>query len=286
MTKAVVVMKRKMNQCVFLASLLLQLSRFHWGIFFFFFLPSSHNSQVHKTMSSFSFRAVQDTSRAHSTISWDFPARRRKQPITFRKLKYLIKAVVMKSRVFFLQIWGFNNPASKGGKYCFYPKGPIPRFTKSCFLVASELCKDIPSTHCTSLYEKKGQGRVFCACWLTYLQLTWLGETVVSDDFPAWSGKQPVFSRKLKKLTKDVVVMQRKMNQCVFFWQFWSCNYPASTGGKYCFYRKGPFPRFTKSCFLAALDLHKDTPRTHCTISWEKKSGESVLRVLTTVPLD
>ena len=58
-----------------------------------------------------------------------------------------------------------------------------------------------------------------CECWLTYLSLTWLGETVVSDDFPAWSSKQPVFSRKLKKLTEDVV-MQRKMNRCILSGRF------------------------------------------------------------------
>ena len=63
------------------------------------FLPSSHNSQVHKSMFPFSFIVVQDASRTYSTIPWGFPARRRKQPVTFRKLKNLTKAVVMKRKV-------------------------------------------------------------------------------------------------------------------------------------------------------------------------------------------
>ena len=42
-----------------------------------------------------------------------------------------------------------------------------------------------------------------------------LGETVLSDDFPVKSEKQPFPSRKLKYLTKVVVLMKRKMDQCV-----------------------------------------------------------------------
>ena len=39
--------------------------------------------------------------------------------------------------------------------------------------------------HTVPLHEKRCQVRVFCVCWLPYLLLPWLVETVMSDDFPA-----------------------------------------------------------------------------------------------------
>ena len=42
------------------------------------------------------------------------------------------------------------------------------------------------------------QGRVFWECWLPYLLLPWLFETVLSDDFPTTNGKEPVSFRPLK----------------------------------------------------------------------------------------
>ena len=68
--------------------------------------------------------------------------------------------------------WGCNYRASAGGKYCFYHKGTIPRFTKACFLAVSELYKDTGRTHCTVPIEIRCQGRVFFKCWLTNL-LPW-----------------------------------------------------------------------------------------------------------------
>ena len=49
---------------------------------------------------------------------------------------------------------------------------------------------------------------------------------------------------------------------------------------KYCFYRQVWIPRFTNTCFTADSELCKDKPRTHRTIPWEKRSGESVLWLL------
>ena len=45
--------------------------------------------------------------------------------------------------------------------------------------------------------------------------LSCLGENVLSDDFRVKSEKEPFPSRKLKYLTKVVVLMKRKMDQCV-----------------------------------------------------------------------
>ena len=46
--------------------------------------------------------------------------------------------------------------------------------------------------------------------------VTLIRESVLSEDFPARSGKQSVSFRKLKNQTKVVVIMKRDMNQCVF----------------------------------------------------------------------
>ena len=54
--QAVVIMKRKMSQCVFLALLRLKISSFHSGKILLF--PSGSNYQVHKKIFRFSFRAV------------------------------------------------------------------------------------------------------------------------------------------------------------------------------------------------------------------------------------
>ena len=43
-----------------------------------------------------------------------------------------------------------------------------------------------------------------------------INETVLPDDFLATSGKKSVSFRKIKYLTKAVVVMRRKMCHCVF----------------------------------------------------------------------
>ena len=54
-----------------------------------------------------------------------------------------------------------------------------------------------------------------------------------------------------------------------------------STAQHRCF--KAPICRFTKTCLPADPKLCKDTPRTHCTIPWEKRSRESVLWVSTAI---
>lgn len=78
------------------------------------------------------------------------------------------------------------------------------------------------------------------------------------------------------------VCMKRKMNQGILY-QYWGCNFPAFTGGKYCFCQWSSMPRFRKTWSSAVSELCKDTTRTHCTIPWEKRSRESVLWMLTPI---
>ena len=68
--------------------------------------------------------------------------------------------------------------------------------------------------HTARFHEKRCFRRVFFECWLPYLLLPWLGETVLSDNFPARSFKQAVSFIKHKYVTK-IVVMKRKINQYI-----------------------------------------------------------------------
>lgn len=130
--------------------------------------------------------------------------------------------------------------------------------------------------HVKAFYEKRGQVRVYCECWLSYLFLLCLGDSVLSEVFPERSGKQPLSFRKLKYLTKIVVVMKRKMKQCVFLAGL-DWNYPYSTGGKFCFWHYMTIHKFTKTCFPARSEWCEITRRTHCTIPWEVRSEKSIL---------
>ena len=90
----------------------------------------------------------------------------------------------------------------------------------------------------------------------------------------ARSGKKPVTSRKLKNLTKTVV-MKIKMNQCAFLigLRLQLSSFPR---WKMLLLLQGPKSHAHKVCLLAVSELCKDTPRTHGTILWEKLSAESV----------
>ena len=132
-------------------------------------------------------------------LSDDFPERRGKQPVSYIKHKNLTKVVIMKIKTNQSVSWqdcGCNYPFYKCGKDSFYLFLFVCRFTNACFLAVSELCKDTLRTHCTIIW--KDDSRVFCECWLTYMLLPWLGESVLPDDFLPRSGKQPVSFRKLK----------------------------------------------------------------------------------------
>ena len=71
----------------------------------------------------------------------------------------------------------------------------------------------------------------------------------------------------------------------MFFWQVWGWNCPAFTGVKYCFCNQAPISVFTKTCYPAVSELCKYTYRKHHTIPLEKWSRESVLWLLTTIPV-
>ena len=93
-----------------------------------------------------------------------------------------------RTKLFSWKFYGCKYPAFSRGKYFFCHQVPIPRITKTCSPDVSELCKDMARTPCPIPW-KRGQGRVHCECWLPHLLLPWLGETVMSNDFPARSEK-------------------------------------------------------------------------------------------------
>ena len=55
--------------------------------------------------------------------------------------------------------------------------------------------------------------------------------------------------------------------------------------GKYFFCHQAPITRFKEACFPSFSELSKNTPRKHCTTPWEKRSRESVLWLLTAIPV-
>ena len=177
--------------------------------------------------------------------------------------------------MFVSQVWGCHYPPFTVRNTFCHP-ATILRFTKHVFLtfqsfVMANLRTSVP------FHEKSGQGRVFFECCLPYLLLPWSGEVVASDVLPERSRKRHVSFRKPRNMTRVVVIKRNRSGG--FFWQVWGF-----TGGKYCFYHKGPIHRFWKACLLAVLELYKDTPGTQWTIPWEKEmSGESVLWVLTPI---
>ena len=55
--------------------------------------------------------------------------------------------------------------------------------------------------------------------------------------------------------------------------------------GKYFFCLRAPIPRFQKTHFPAVSELYENTPMTQYDILSEKRSGESVLLMLTAIPV-
>ena len=70
----------------------------------------------------------------------------------------------------------------------------------------------------------------------------------------------------------------------MFFWPNQGCNYSVFTIRKH-FCHQAPIARFIKTCFPAFPEFCKDIPMKRCTIPWEKMSGDSVLWVLTAIPV-
>lgn len=124
---------------------------------------------------------------------------------------------------------------------------------------------------------RRGQGRVFCECGLPYQLLHQLGESVVRE-ISSLKQQADCF-QKLKYLIKAVALMRRKKWTLCFSSRFEAASLQVSQG-KYCFYCQVRISRFTNTCFAAVSELCKDKPRTHRTVPWEKRSGESVLWLL------
>ena len=94
--------------------------------------------------------------------------------------------------------------------------------------------------------------------------------------------------QKLKTM-RNAIVMKRKMNQCAFL----AClglQLPSFTGGKYSFLKSGPNAQVKKKKKKLCLQFQscvKHNYKTQYTIPWEwqKRSGESILWVLTAIPV-
>ena len=153
---------------------------------------------------------------------------------------------------------------------------------KNMFTSGFWLCKDTTRTHSTIPWEKRSRRGVL---WVlnaisVVTQIRW---NCTLRWLPRMKWQAAIFVEH-KCLPKAVTVMRRKGNQCAFLAGL-NLQLSHFHRWKYCFFLQVPISRFTKACFPANSELCKDIPRAHYPIPWEKKSGDSVLWVLTTTPV-
>lgn len=89
---------------------------------------------------------------------------------------------------------------------------------------------------------------------------------------PSKKWQATCYIQKTKNLAKAVVVMKRKMNPHGL--SGLKLQLSRIQKANYWFYHRAQFPGSPKTCFLAVSKLCKDTPKTCCTIPWEKKCQE------------
>ena len=193
------------------------------------------------------------------SVMW-LPSKKWQAAVSFSKLKKVTKVVVLWWEIWtrvlaFLSSLRLQLSSCYRVKILVLPSTPKLGFTKVCFPAYQSCVKTLLGC-IVRFHEKRGQGRVFCECWLPYPLLPWLTETVFSNDFSARSGKKPVSLVKLKYLIKTVVEVKKKSTS-VFFLKVWGGNYPAFTGGKYCFWNHASNPMFKKTGFPAVSELCK-----------------------------
>ena len=160
------------------------------------------------------------------------------------------------------------------GKYiAFAIRLPLPSSQRQLSLQFLSSVKDTTRTHCTLPWEKVSEPRVL---WV--LTAIPCGTLIRWKYTVRWlyarSGKKSVMSRKLKNLTKTVV-MKIKMNQCVFLTglRLQLSSFPR---WKMLLLLQGPNSHVHKVYLQAVSELCKDTPRTQGTILSEKISAEGV----------
>ena len=137
-------------------------------------------------------------------------------------------------------------------------------------------CVKIITGHYVPFHEKRVQEKVFCECWVSYLLLLWLGEAVISDDFPARSGKQPFLSENSNAWPKQLLKLKKNELVCLS-WRFQAATLQLSQG--ILLLPSGPISQVQKNHVSHQFQSYVNTLRTHCTILWEKRSGDSILWV-------
>lgn len=227
--------EKKMNECIFLAGLTLQLSCFHGEKTLLLPLGPGHRfiktclpavSEILMIHQVHTVRTHEKEVRGKCTcvqvtlvalIRWNYPVRglpskKGQASCSCQKTQILDQIfVVMKTKisVFFWLVWGYKYPLFTEGKYTQFPDSPKK------FSLQAQSCVKMHLEHTVPFQEKTDQGRVLCEGWLAYLLLPWIRETVLFE-FSARSSKQPICLRKLKYMNKIVLLMMRKISQCAF----------------------------------------------------------------------
>lgn len=130
---------------------------------------------------------------------------------TNNSFKFFVVIKRKRTHVFVSQVWGCHYPPFTVGNTFCHP-ATILRFTKHVSLTfRSFVMANLRNS--VTFHEKSGQGRILFECCLPYLTLPW--NDSVRYLFPERSRKQHVSFRKLKNMTR-VVVIKRKLKQWVF----------------------------------------------------------------------
>ena len=149
-------------------------------------------------------------------------------------------------------------------------KAPVPRFTDTCFLAVSELCKDTARTHCTIPWKKRCHCRVFCECWLPYWLLLWLDETTVKW-LPSKKRQAACCLQKHEKLDQICCYNEEKHERVCFPGRFVAVIIQVSQGKNPPFAIRPQFPSSQKHVSQQLQSCVK-TPLGH-SVTFHQKRG-------------
>ena len=206
-----------------------------------------------------------------TVISDDFPAWSGKQPVSFRKLKYLTKLFIVTkmNQGFSYSFEAVTIHPSRGENPFFAIRPQYPGSQKHSPLKFQSCVKTVLG-HTASLHEKRVQEKVFCECWLPMIR--W--NCTVRD----WQASS-LFLTDNSDIWQTCCCNKEKNETSVFFWQCEAANIQLSLE-KITVLSLNHNSQVHKNMFTSGFRLCKDTPRTHSTIPWEKRSRRGVLWVL------
>ena len=167
-------------------------------------------------------------------------------------------------------------------KILLLPSVTSSQVYKTCFPAVSELNKDTPRVHCVISWDKKSRESVlWMLIAITVVILIRWNCTV--RWLPSKKWQAAYYFQKTQIHDQSCFNEERNEPEC-FPGKFEAAMIQVSRG-KILLLPSGPSSQVHKTCFPAISVLCIDTPRTYCTVPWEKRSGKRALWVLTAIIL-